>query len=134
MPRCLGSALAVGVALLTAMAGGCGSDHAMTLLDSDVSAPPEMDVRYAFDIARIDGQLAGGRFILAGTVDDINAVAEETMSRYASSGWTLREQRMLPAEAKLVFEKGTRTATVEIARRRVDPEMSSAVIVVSNAG
>jgi hypothetical protein len=128
-------AVPIAAALLAAaVLSGCGSDRPFTLLDSDVPAPPEMDVRYSFDIARSGGLLSRGRFILSGVVEDINAAANDTVTRYAENGWTLKEQAMLPSLAKLVFVKDQRTATVELIRRRVDPEMSSAVVVVGNAG
>ena len=129
--RCIAAAL---VALLAACPllpmGGCASDHPLTLLESDVPAPPEMDVRYSFDIVRDGGELSGGRFVLAGRVDDVVKVADETSSRYTSSGWTVRERTVMPAQAVLVFEKGSRTARVEIEKRRIDPQMSSAIVVL----
>lgn len=119
-------ALAVGVALL----GGCSSDHALTLLESDVPAPPEMDVRYSFDIVRDGGELSGGRFVLAGRVDDVAVAADETSSRFTTNGWEVRERTLAAAQATLVFAKGTRTVRVEIEKRRIDPQMSSAIVLV----
>jgi hypothetical protein len=111
----------------------CGSDHPLTLLDSDVPTPPEMDVRYSFDIVKSGGALSGGRFILSGEVESLADAAEETVQRYSTNGWSLRERRMQTAQALLVFEKGGRTVTVDIQKRRVDPEMSSAVVVVDES-
>lgn len=121
-------------AALCLLLAGCGSDRPLTLVDSDVPVPPEMDVRYAFDIARNGGELSAGRFILSGTVMDVAAAADDTVARYGENGWTLSSRTMQESAATLVFTKGARTSTVEIARRRIDPEMSSAVIVVSRTG
>ncbi len=110
------------------LAAGCASDHPLTLLDSDVPTPPEMDVRYSFDIVRDGGELSGGRFVLAGSVQDIVVAADETVARYAASGWEVRERVVLPAQATLVFAKGARTSRIEIEKRRIDPQMSSAIV------
>lgn len=132
--RPLAAAASLLVAIGAGSLGGCGSDHAFTLLESDVPAPPEMAVRHSFDIARDGGELSAGRFILAGAMVDLDQAVEETIARYSGNGWALRERRMQTAHAALTFEKGTRTAVVELIQRRVDPEMSTAVIIVGRAG
>jgi hypothetical protein len=128
--------LAVRSLLLGALTGvlvGCAGDAPLTLLESDVPAPPEMEVRLSTNVVRDGGELSGGRFVMAGPIEDLAKAVEDTVSRYESNGWSVVGREVGAAAATLRFSKSTRAVTVELQRRRIDPGMSSAIVLVERA-
>jgi len=65
--------------------------HDAMLLESDVPVPSGMWTVRSADIRRSGGTVSGGRFILAGPVDDAGALMVATRARFAGSGWTTVE-------------------------------------------
>jgi hypothetical protein len=112
--------------------GGCSSGPPATLVESDVPLPPEMDVRFASEIDRSGGTLMGGRFLLSGDVRTLKATVDETVLRFSSNGWTEAERTISAERAALLFRKDDRTVRVEIDRRRIDPGMSTALVLVGS--
>jgi hypothetical protein len=131
VPRCLTAVLAPLASLVLLV--GCAGDAPLTLLESDVAAPPEMQVRLSTDVVRDGGELSGGRFVMSGPIKDLGKAVEDTVARYESNGWSVLSRDVSAAAATLRFAKSTRAVTVELQRRRIDPGMSSAVVLVERS-
>jgi hypothetical protein len=114
---------AVLLAAAAASFGGCS--HDAMLLESDVPVPSGMSTVRSADIRRSGGTVSGGRFILAGPVDDAGALMVATRERFASSGWTTVEIRDGLDHSEGIFTKGARRARLTIDRRALEPDMSS---------
>jgi len=99
-----------------------------------VPLPPSMGVRFSSDIRREGGELTAGRFLLSGAVPDIVAAANETSQRYSEQGWREDERILQSNRASMTFSKDARTVRVDIDRRRVDPDMSTATVRVQRNG
>lgn len=102
------------------------------LLESDVPLPPKMESVRSADIRRAGGTVTGGRFILAGEVNDARNSLDETIERYRSNGWSVVESTRGLDRSTAVFRKGSRTATVAIERRTLSPDMSSGTLVIAD--
>lgn len=113
--------------LATLAVAGCSSTPD-TILDSDVPLPPGLAVRMSSDVARGEGQLTGGFFLLYGEIDDPVRLAGETRERFALRGWRGTLVYESPHRVRLEFTKDRRVAKVELVSRRVDPMMSSASV------
>jgi hypothetical protein len=113
---------------------GCAGGPPPTFVESDVPLPPSMGVRFSSDIRREGGELTAGRFLLSGPVHDIVAAADETSQRYSDNGWREDERILQSNRASMKFSKDSRTVRVEIDRRRVDPDMSTATVRVQRNG
>lgn len=102
-----------------------GCSHDAMLLESDVPVPNGMETVRSADIRRSEGTVSGGRFVLAGPVNDAGSLMVATRERYRSNGWTtvLLEDGLDHAEG--IFEKGNRRARLTIDRRAIEPDMSS---------
>ncbi len=102
-----------------------GCSHDAMLLESDVPVPNGMETVRSADIRRSEGTVSGGRFLLAGPVNDAGSLMVATRERYRANGWTtvLLEDGLDHAEG--VFEKGNRRARLTIDRRAIEPDMSS---------
>jgi hypothetical protein len=102
-----------------------GCSHDAMLLESDVPVPTGMETVRSADIRRSEGTVSGGRFILAGPVEDAGSLMVATRERYRANGWktVLLEDGLDHAEG--IFEKGNRRARLTIDRRAIEPDMSS---------
>jgi len=100
------------------------------LAESDVPVPEGLETVRSADIRRAQGTLSGGTFLLAGPVMDAGQLLDETSARYQSSGWQIVQRELGLDRAAATYAKDTRTARVEILRRAVEPDMSSATIEV----
>ena len=107
-----------------------GCSHDAMLLESDVPVPNGMETIRSADIRRSEGTVSGGRFILAGSVDDAGSLMVATRERYRANGWktVLLEDGLDHAEG--IFEKGNRRARLTIDRRALEPDMSSASLEI----
>ncbi|MCE2885071.1 MAG: hypothetical protein LW806_09265 [Planctomycetaceae bacterium] len=117
---------ALGAALLAATApllAACS--HDAMLLESDVPVPSGMSTVRSADIRRSGGTVSGGRFILAGPVDDAGALMVATRERFAGSGWTTVEIKDGLDHSEGIFTKDARRARLTIDRRALEPDMSS---------
>jgi hypothetical protein len=103
---------------------GCSSTPD-TILESDVPLPPGLAVRASSDVARSEGQLSGGFFLLYGEIDDPVRLGAETRERFLNAGWQGIVTYESPHLVRLAFTKGRREAKVELVSRRIDPMMSS---------
>lgn len=117
-------------AAVTVLASCSGS---RTLLDSDVPVPDGMSTVRSADIRRSAGVVTSGRFLLAGSVTDASELLDATSDRFRAAGWSVA-----PGEAGLDlaaarFMKAGRTVDLSIARRALDPDMSTAVLEISSA-
>jgi len=99
--------------------------HDAMLLESDVPVPSGMSTVRSADIRRSGGTVSGGRFILAGPVDDAGALMVATRERFAGNGWTTVEIKDGLDHSEGVFTKDTRRARLTIDRRALEPDMSS---------
>ena len=121
------------VAALAAALQACSS--APMLLDSDVPMPDGMSTVRSADIRRADGTVTGGRLLLAGAVPDASATLEATVSRFAANGWRVEAQDAGLDLSTARFSKGSRVVTLSIARRTLEPDMSTGTLeVISAAG
>jgi len=106
---------------------GCSSTPD-TILESDVPLPPGLAVRASSDVARSEGQLSGGFFLLSGEIDDPVRLGAETRGRFLTFGWQGIVTYESPHLVRLEFTKGRRSARIELVSRRIDPMMSSGSI------
>jgi hypothetical protein len=127
-PSRLAAALLSAGVLSTGILGACSSEQ--TLLESDVPLPPKMESVRSADIRRTGGTVSGGRFVLAGEVNDARNSLDETIERYRSNGWSVVESTRGLDHSTAVFRKGSRTATISIERRTLSPDMSSGSLVI----
>ncbi len=95
------------------------------LLESDVPVPSGMSTVRSADIRRSGGTVSGGRFILAGPVDDAGALMVATRERFAGNGWTTVEIKDGLDHSEGIFTKDARRARLTIDRRALEPDMSS---------
>lgn len=123
---------AIAVAALLAGLQACAGGQ--TLLDSDVPMPDGMSTVRSADIRRSGGVVTGGRFLLAGEVPDAAATLDSTIARFVASGWRVdaREAGLDLSSARL--SKGSRTVTLSIARRTLEPDMSTGMLEVTTTG
>lgn len=114
------------VPFLVALLAGAGcSSTPDTILESDVPLPPGLSVRASSDVARSEGQLSAGFFLLYGEIDDPVRLGTETRGRFLNAGWQGIVTYESPRLVRLEFTKGRRAAKVELVSRRIDPMMSS---------
>lgn len=95
--------------------------------------PPGLSVRMSSDVARGEGQLTGGFFLLYGEIDDPVRLAAETRERFNLRGWRGSTVYDSPHRVRLEFTKDRRVARVELVSRRIDPMMSSGSVRVAEA-
>lgn len=103
------------------------------LLESDVPLPAGMSTVRSADIRRAGGSVTGGRFLLAGEIDDAERLLDATIARFESSGWRLGQAERGLDHATATFTKGGRTARLSLDRRTLDPGMSSGMLEISSA-
>lgn len=118
----------IAAALCAAALAACSGER--TLLESDVPLPPKMESVRSADIRRAGGTVAGGRFILAGEVNDARDALDETIERFRANGWSVSESTRGLDRSTAVFRKGSRTATVSLERRTLEPDMSTGLLVI----
>lgn len=111
---------------------GCSSTESM-LAESDVPVPEGLETVRSADIRRARGSLSGGTFLLAGPVMDAGQLLDDTTERYESSGWQIVDREPGLDRAAATYSKDSRTARLEILRRAVEPDMSSATIEVRDS-
>ena len=104
------------------------------LLESDVPLPEGMSTVRSADIRRSGGTVTGGRFLLAGEIDDADRVLTSTIARFESAGWRVESARPGLDKATAIFTKGGRTVDLQLDRRTLDPGMSSGMLVISTIG
>ncbi|MFM7261671.1 MAG: hypothetical protein ACKO3W_13820 [bacterium] len=119
------------LAATTSLLAACS--HDAMLLESDVPVPSGMSTVRSADIRRSGGTLSGGRFILAGPVDDAGALMVATRERFAGNGWTTVEIKDGLDHSEGIFTKGARRARLTIDRRALEPDMSSASLEIGSA-
>lgn len=123
--------VAIPVAIPATILTGCS--HDTMLLESDVPVPSGMSTVRSADIRRSGGTVTGGRFVLAGPVDDAGSLMVATRERFAGAGWTTVEIEDGLDHATGVFRKGDRRARLTIDRRALEPDMSSAMLEIGPA-
>lgn len=121
--------LLAGVSL--AAASGCAGDR--TLLESDVPLPLGMETVRSADIKRAAGTVTGGRFLLAGEVRDASDTLRTTIARFEAEGWRVETREAGLDLSSARFAKNGRVVTLSIARRALDPDMSTAMLEISSA-
>lgn len=104
------------------------------LLESDVPLPEGMSTVRSADIRRSGGTVTSGRFLLAGEIDDAGRVLASTIARFESAGWHVESAQPALDEATATLRKGTRTATLRLDRRTLDPGMSSGLLEIAVVG
>jgi hypothetical protein len=119
------------VPLLLLATAACSS-HTM-LLESDVPLPRGMSSARSGDIRRTSGTVSAGRFLLSGEVNDANGTINDAVAAYLASGWRLVERTGGLDRAGAVFTKDTRTVSLTLYRRAVEPDMSSGMLLISDA-
>ena len=77
--------------------------------------------------------MTGGRFLLAGEIDDADRVLRSAIARFESAGWRLEDARPGLDQAAATFTKGGRTVDLQLDRRTLDPGMSSGMLVISSS-
>ena len=119
------------IAIVAAAMQACSSSS--TLLDSDVPLPDGMTTIRSADIRRAGGTVAGGRFLLAGSVPDAAATLASTVAAFESNGWRVESRDAGLDLSTARFSKGDRTVTLSIARRAVEPDMSTGMLEVATS-
>lgn len=122
---------AIAVAALLAGLQACAGGQ--TLLDSDVPMPDGMATVRSADIRRSGGTVTGGRFLLAGEVPDAAATLESTVDRFVANGWRVDAKEAGLDLSTARFSKGARTVTLSIARRTLEPDMSTGMLEVTSS-
>jgi hypothetical protein len=117
-------------AIFGTVAVGCS--HDAMLLESDVPVPSGMSTVRSADIRRSGGTVSGGRFILAGPVDDAGGLMVATRERFAGAGWSTVEIQDGLDHATGTFRKGDRRVRLTIDRRALEPDMSSAMLEIAS--
>jgi hypothetical protein len=117
--------------LLLASLGGCS--RATMLLESDVPLPTGLSTIRSSDIRRTDGTVSGGKFLLAGDVNDARDLITETAEIYRDNGWTIVRASGGLDLATGVFRKDDRIAEITLRRRALTPEMSTGMLEVKSA-
>lgn len=104
------------------------------LLESDVPLPRGMSTVRSADIRRDGGTVTGGDFILAGEIDDARRAIRASAQSFEANGWTIvRADGGLDA-ASGEFVKDTRTVSVTLRRRALEPKMSTGMLTVRSGG
>lgn len=104
------------------------------LLESDVPLPRGMNTVRSADIRRDGGTVTGGDFILAGEIDDARSAIRASAQSFEANGWTIvRADGSLDA-ASGEFVKDTRTVSVTLRRRALEPKMSTGTLTVRREG
>ncbi len=103
------------------------------LLESDVPLPRGMSSARSADIRRTSGTVSAGRFLLSGEVNDANSTVNDAVAAYLASGWLLVERTGGLDRAGAVFTKDTRTVSLTLYRRAVEPDMSSGLLLITDA-
>ena len=120
-------AIAVAAVCLT----GCASEPD-TVLQSDLPQIPGMVPRDTTGLRQSEGRVTAGQFSYKGPISNLNARADETMSRFDQAGWKLVSQTLSAATASFTYRKDNRTVRVEIIQNGVQPKMSTAVLTVTS--
>jgi len=115
----------------TTWATGCATEPD-TVLQSDLPQIPGMVPRDSTGIRQSEGRVTAGQFSYKGPISNLNARANETMSRFDLAGWKLSSQTLSPATASFIYRKDSRTVRVEIIQNGVQPKMSTAVLTVTS--
>ena len=116
-----------------ALAGLHACASSPTLLDSDVPMPDGMATVRSADIRRSGGIVTGGRFVLAGEVPDAAATLGSTIDRFVANGWRVDARSAGLDLSTARFSKGSRSISLTIARRALEPDMSSGFLEVTSA-
>lgn len=104
------------------------------LLESDVPLPRGMSTVRSTDIRRDGGTVTGGDFILAGEIDDARRAIRASAQSFEANGWTIvRADGGLDA-ASGEFVKDTRTVSITLRRRALEPKMSTGTLTVRREG
>jgi hypothetical protein len=103
------------------------------LLESDVPLPTGLSTIRSSDIRRTDGTVSGGKFLLAGDVNDARDLITETAEIYRDNGWTIVRASGGLDLATGVFRKDDRIAEITLRRRALTPEMSTGMLEVKSA-
>ena len=118
------------VTALAAVLQACSTSR--TLLDSDVPVPDGMTTVRSADIRRSGGVVTSGRFLLAGSVLDAAESLADTRGRFQAAWWEVDREEAGLDLASARFTKAGRSVELSIARRALDPDMSTAVLEISS--
>ena len=108
---------------LACLLGACAS--APTLLESDIPLPDGMRTLRSADIRRAGGEVVGGRFLLAGSVDDARDTVNAAVQRFAEKGWTVASTTLGLYHSAASVPKGTRRVELVVDRRALEPARST---------
>jgi hypothetical protein len=108
--------------------GACAS--APTLLESDIPLPEGMRTLRSADIRRAGGEVVGGRFLLAGAVDDARDTVNAAVARFTEKGWSVASTTLGLDHSAASFMKGARRVDLVVDRRALEPAMSTGCIEV----
>lgn len=115
------SALMLLAALLAGAAGCEGPPE--TLVGSDVPQIVGLENRHLSGLQRDGDRLVGARALFRGEMVDPEPVAQRTIARFESRGWTLRERRISTTTATLLFTKDDREVEVDLKASQLNPAM-----------
>lgn len=122
-------ALAAWAVLLT----GCDSTPE-TIAESDVPQIVGLENRHLSGLQRDGDTLVGARALYRGEMIDPTEVAQPTIDRYLSHGWTLETKRVCNTSATLLFVKGQREVEVDLKSNHLNPAMGIGSIDVRRHG
>ena len=122
---------AIAVAALLAGLQACAGGQPQ--LDSDAPRRSAVALPRWPVLRRSGGTVTGGRFLLAGEVPDAAATLESTVDRFVANGWRVDAKEAGLDLSTARFSKGARTVTLSIARRTLEPDMSTGMLEVTSS-
>lgn len=127
----IGAVLAAAVAAgaLPALCG-CAAPEA-AIAAGDVPAVPGMRSAISQGLERRGDELVAGRFSFHGRIEDASSLMDRTISLFAARGWALLERQQGDRRVRATLGKGDRRCEVTISPNRIDPAMSTALIVLT---
>jgi hypothetical protein len=127
--RCgIGAALSAGAAVVLAL-GGCAAPEA-AIAAGDIPAVPGMRSAISQGLERRGDELVAGRFAFHGRIEDAATLMDRTISLFSARGWAVLERQQGDRRVRATLEKGDRRCEVTISPNRIDPAMSTALIVL----
>lgn len=127
----IGALLSAAVAAAAMVAlGGCAAPEP-AIAAGDVPAVPGMRSAISQGLERRGDELIAGRFAFHGRIEDASALMDRTISLFSARGWAVLERRQGDRRIRAILEKGDRRCEVTISPNRIDPAMSTALIVLS---
>jgi hypothetical protein len=108
---------------------GCARDT--MLLEGDIPLPRGMTTVRSADIRRNSGEVTGGTFLLSGDVPDARSSVDLAATRFAVHGWSLAGVTGDASMASARFTKNSRSATLMLRRRDLEPVMSTGSLEVT---